>query len=112
MGACGLTIEQAQMYFIDKAVKSIFRKNPKALRRLVGVVRAPEALPRLRVLSQFQQLAMTEVIQASALASVKSSLKLTQRFYMPSPRLRPIICVLCAKCCDRALKILRRGTPI
>ena len=63
MGACGLTIEQAQMYFIDKAVKSIFRKNPKALRRLVGVVRAPEALPRLRVLSQFQQLAMTEVIQ-------------------------------------------------
>lgn len=63
MGACGLTIEQAQMYFIDKAVKSIFRKNPKALKRLVGVIRSPEALPRLRVLSQFQQLAMTELIQ-------------------------------------------------
>lgn len=63
MGACGLTIEQAQMYFIDKAVKSIFRKNPKALKRLVGVIRSPEALPRLRVMSQFQQLAMTELIQ-------------------------------------------------
>ncbi|NKD77828.1 hypothetical protein HEQ60_08650 [Haematospirillum sp. H1815] len=63
MGACGLTIEQAQMYFIDRAVKSIFRKNPKALKRLVGVIRSPDALPRLRVLSQFQQLAMTELIQ-------------------------------------------------
>lgn len=63
MGACGLTIEQAQMYFIDRAVKSIFRKNPKALKRLVGVIRSPEALPRLRVMSQFQQLAMTELIQ-------------------------------------------------
>ena len=63
MGACGFTIEQAQMYFIDRAVKSIFKKNPKALRRLIGVVRSPEALPRLRVLSQFQQLAMTELIQ-------------------------------------------------
>lgn len=62
MAACGLTVEQAEMHFIDLAITSIFKKNPKAQRRLMGSVPDPDALPKLRVMSQFQQLALTEMV--------------------------------------------------
>lgn len=62
MGACGLTVEQAEMYFIDLALKQIFKKNPKSQRRLVGMVHDPDALPKMRVLAHFQSLALTELV--------------------------------------------------
>lgn len=62
MGACGMTLEQAEKYFIDLAIASIFKHNPKALRHLTGNVYNPDALPKLRVLSMFQPLALTELV--------------------------------------------------
>lgn len=61
-GTCGLTVEQAEMYFIDLALIRIFQKNPKSLRRLRGMVNDPDALPKMRVLAHFQQLALTELV--------------------------------------------------
>lgn len=62
MGACGLTVEQAEMHFIDLALTRIFRKNPKSQRRLMGMVNDPDALPKMRVLAHFQQLSLTELV--------------------------------------------------
>lgn len=62
MGSCGLTVEQAEMYFIDLALTRIFRKNPKSQRRLMGMVNDPDALPKMRVLAHFQQLSLTELV--------------------------------------------------
>lgn len=62
MAACGLTIEQAEMVFIDMALAEIFKANPKSQRRLMGMVHNPDALPKMRVLSQFQALAVTEMV--------------------------------------------------
>lgn len=62
MAACGLTVEQAEMHFIDMALARIFKSNPKSLRRLTGMVSDPDALPKMRVLSQFQALAVTELV--------------------------------------------------
>ncbi len=62
MAACGMTVEQAEMHFIDLALSRIFQSNPKSQRRLVGMVHDPEALPKMRVLSQFQVLCVTELV--------------------------------------------------
>lgn len=61
MGACGLTVEQGMSYFINLALAQIFKKNVKVQRRLVGAVTDPQLLPKVRLLSHFDALALTEL---------------------------------------------------
>lgn len=60
--ACGITVQQAEIHFIDIALNLLFKNNPRTLQRMVGTVSDPDALPKMRVLSQFQPLALTEII--------------------------------------------------
>lgn len=62
MTACGMTIDQAQIVFIDMALEQIFKANSKAKRQLLGTIHNPAALGKLRVMSVFQPLALTELV--------------------------------------------------
>lgn len=60
--ACGMTIEQAEIIFIDIALEQIFKANSKAKRQLLGTINNPAILGKLRVLSAFQPLSLTELV--------------------------------------------------
>ncbi|SIS86356.1 hypothetical protein [Insolitispirillum peregrinum] len=62
MTACGLTVDQAQIFFIDMALELIFKANSKAKRQLLGTIHNPAAIGKLRVMSVFQPLALTELV--------------------------------------------------
>lgn len=62
MGACGMTVEEALVHFIDEALELIFVNNQRAKKLLLGTVRDPELLSKFRVLSAFQSLALTEMV--------------------------------------------------
>lgn len=60
-GACGLSVQQAEQVYIDRAIRLIFAANKEALSRLPGEARALDALPRLRILAGMNALALGEV---------------------------------------------------
>lgn len=62
MTACGMSVDQAEVFFIDMALEQIFKANSKAKRQLLGTIHNPAALGKLRVMSVFQPLALTELV--------------------------------------------------
>ncbi len=59
---CGMTVEKAEIIFIDIALEQIFKANSKAKRQLLGTINNPATLGKLRVLSAFQPLSLTELV--------------------------------------------------
>jgi hypothetical protein len=60
-GACGLSVQEAEQVYLERAIRAIFADNPEALERLPAEARALEALPRLRILAGMNALALGEV---------------------------------------------------
>ncbi|WP_337996963.1 hypothetical protein [Oleispirillum naphthae] len=60
-GACGLSVDQAERIYVERAVRVIFAKNTGALERLPGEAMALDALPRLRILAGMNAGALGEV---------------------------------------------------
>lgn len=60
-GACGMSVQQAEQVYLERAIRAIFAHNPEALERLPGEARALDALPRLRILAGMNGLALGEV---------------------------------------------------
>ena len=60
-GACGLTVAQAELVYLDRAIRLIFASNKEALARLPSEARSIDALPRLRILAGMNGLALGEV---------------------------------------------------
>jgi len=60
-GACGLSVDQAERVYVERAVRVIFAKNTEALSRLPGEALALDALPRLRILAGMNAGALGEV---------------------------------------------------
>lgn len=65
LGACGMSVDEAQAHFINIATDQIFSAFPKVKLRLGGGISDPEALPKLRILAQFEPTAMFEMAQAT-----------------------------------------------
>jgi len=59
-GACGMSVADAEQVYIDRAVKAIFENNQEALARLPGASKTLDALPRLRILSAMNAVALGE----------------------------------------------------
>ncbi len=62
--ACGDTVQVAQEYFINIALELMFKKDPGTLARVWGTVHNPDSLPKMRLLTQFEEIALGEMMIA------------------------------------------------
>ncbi len=61
LGACGLSVGQAQQFFLKMAVKLIFKKDPQAFEQLQGFIDERTSLPRMRLLAGIDALVLSEL---------------------------------------------------
>lgn len=60
-GPCGMSVADAEQFYIERAVKAIFVNNKEALPRLPSEVRTLDTLPRLRIISAMNAAALGEL---------------------------------------------------
>lgn len=86
MGACGLTVEQGMTYFINLALMQIFASNPKVQRRMIGSITDPQLMVKVRLLSHFDTLALTELTMGfgSSMGQILGSLENDQLYALAS----------------------------
>lgn len=61
LGACGLSVAQAQQYFLKIAVRLVFKENPLAFEKLQDFIDEKSSLPRMRLLASIDALAVSEL---------------------------------------------------
>lgn len=61
LGACGLSVGQAQPFFLKMAVALIFKDNPQAYERLIKFIDEKSSLARMRLLSSIDALSLAEL---------------------------------------------------
>lgn len=61
LGACGLTVGQAQQFFLKIAVRMVYKENPKAYDRLKDFIDERSSLPRMRLLASIDALTLAEL---------------------------------------------------
>ena len=61
LGACGLSLNDARQYFLDRAANIIFKDNPAPLEKLRDIALRLDYLPKLRVLNGIDNLALDEL---------------------------------------------------
>ncbi len=61
LGACGLSLEDARAYFLERSAEIIFKDNPTALEKLRTVGLKLDSLPKLRILAEIDPLALDEL---------------------------------------------------
>lgn len=61
LGGCGLTVAEAQQFFLKIAVHNIYRGNPLAYERLHHFIDEKSSLPRMRLLASIDALTLAEL---------------------------------------------------
>lgn len=61
LGACGLTVAQAQQHFLKIAVRLVYQENPLAFERLQHFIDEKSSLPRMRLLASIDALTLAEL---------------------------------------------------
>jgi len=62
--SCGDTVQAAMTYFSNLALEHLFSKDPTTLARVWGTVNSPDELPKMRLLSQFEEVSLSEMVNA------------------------------------------------
>ncbi|WP_142848574.1 hypothetical protein [Telmatospirillum sp. J64-1] len=61
LGACGMSLQAVEQYFLHRAMTHIFAENPKALEKLSKFAQDRTSLPRMRMLASMDSLAIDEL---------------------------------------------------
>lgn len=61
LGGCGLTVAEAQQFFLKIAVRQVYKENPLAYERLHRFVDDKASLPRMRLLAAIDALTLGEL---------------------------------------------------
>lgn len=62
--SCGETVQTAMTYFSNVALERLFSNDPNTLNRVLGTVTTPDDLPKMRLLSQFEEVSLGEMMNA------------------------------------------------